>query len=340
MRKIRYRSIPVSAILAAIAILTILLGILWEGIPPALLRAAFLLFGGFLLLLAGLGERQKRQWQRDFANQICMTADALMDGRETEIDGLYEESQVGKVKGKLLQCYDRMGEGQRQSRQDMQTIQELVSDISHQVKTPVANIKMFTNILQNHQLSDAKREEFLTTISQQTEKLDFLMQSLVKMSRLETGIFTLQIKNNSLYNTIAQAVNGIWAKADQKGIQIRAECDSHMMVSHDAKWTAEALGNILDNAVKYTKAGGNISINVRPWQFYTRIDIKDTGIGIAPEHYNDVFLRFYRGQEGADAEGIGLGLYLARSIITRQKGYISVESELGKGTVFSVFLLN
>ena len=166
------------------------------------------------------------------------------------------------------------------------------------------------------------------------------MQSLIKMSRLETGTFLLHMEENSLYNTIAQAVNGVWAKARQKNIQIEADCDSHICIRHDAKWTAEAFGNILDNAVKYTPKGGSISICVRPWQFYTRIDISDTGIGIAPEHYHDIFKRFYRTQEAATAEGVGLGLYLARGIITRQKGYISVKSNYKEGTTFSVYLLS
>ena len=148
------------------------------------------------------------------------------------------------------------------------------------------------------------------------------------------------METGSLYNTIAQAVSGICPKADQKDIQIEVECDSRLAVRHDPKWTSEALGNILDNGVKYTPKGGKIHITVRPWQFYTRIDIADTGTGIAPEHYNDIFKRFYRAQETAGEEGVGLGLYLARCIITLQKGYISVRSQAGKGTVFSVFLLN
>lgn len=121
---------------------------------------------------------------------------------------------------------------------------------------------------------------------------------------------------------------------------MEVECDSRVTVKHDRKWTAEALGNILDNAVKYTPENGAVGVRVRPWHFYTRIDISDTGIGIAAEHYHDVFKRFYRAREVASMEGVGLGLSLARSIITRQKGYISVKSEVGKGTVFSVFLLN
>ncbi len=166
------------------------------------------------------------------------------------------------------------------------------------------------------------------------------MQSLIKMSRLETGIFVLHLQETRLSDTIAGAVSMILAEAEKKNIQLQADCNSKLTVKHDPKWTAEAIGNILDNAVKYTPEGGTISILVRPWQFYTRIDISDTGIGIDQENYNAIFQRFYRAQEVTTEQGIGLGLYLARGIIARQNGYITVKSQKGKGSTFSVFLLS
>lgn len=239
-----------------------------------------------------------------------------------------------------MQYHDRMNENATQSAKDKQLIQELVSDISHQVKTPIANIQMFANILQQHSLSDEKRVTFLNTITAQVQKLDFLMQSLIKMSRLETGTFTLHMENNSLYETIAQALNSILAIASRKNIRIDVDCGHHIKAFHDTKWTAEAFANILDNAVKYTPEGGAIHIIVNPQHFFTRIDFTDTGIGIAAGQYHHIFKRFYRGKEAAAIEGVGLGLYLSRTIITMQKGYISVKSEPGKGATFSVFLLN
>lgn len=333
MKKIRNIVVILAALLFAF-------GLAWEYIPLWIIRACLLVSGLLVFALALLWDWRQRKLQSDFANDICETVDTLMDGRKLEDYQPYEDSHISRVQGKLLQYYDRMQEGRRQSRQDKETIQELVSDISHQVKTPIANLQMFTGILQQHQLSDEKRADFLNTMEVQIKKLDFLMQSLIKMSRLETGTFVLHMEEASLYNTVAQAVSGIWAKADEKGITIDVSCDSSVTVRHDPKWTAEALGNILDNGVKYTPPGGAIYISVRPWQFYTRIDIGDTGIGIAPQHYNDVFRRFYRSQQVASEEGVGLGLYLARGIIARQKGYISVKSEPGKGSTFSVFLLS
>ena len=233
-----------------------------------------------------------------------------------------------------------MREGRRQSQQDKQTLQELVSDISHQVKTPIANIQMFAGILQRRRLTEEKRAEFWGMMEGQINKLDFLLQSLIKMSRLETGTFAIHPENALLSNTIAQALSGVWSKAEGKRIQLSVDCGGSLAVRHDPKWTAEALGNILDNAVKYTPEGGRVTVTVHPWQFYTRIDITDTGIGIAQAHHHDVFQRFYRAQEVAAEEGVGLGLYLANGIITRQNGYISLQSKPGRGTTVSVHLLS
>ena len=327
-------------LLCTVSLASILMGLLSWHLPQAFLRACLLLTGGLLLVVVLLADRFCQDLISDFSNEICETADTLMENRELENFQPYEDTALSKAQGKLLQYYDKMRDEHRQSDEERQTIQELVSDISHQVKTPVSNIQMFTGILRQHELSPEKRNEFLDLMSAQINKLDFLMQSLIKMSRLETGTFSIHMGESRLSDTIAQAVSAVWTKADQKEVQLDVDCDSSIRVRHDPKWTSEALGNILDNAVKYTPSGGSIHIRVRPWQFYTRIDITDTGIGIAEEHYSDVFRRFYRAEEAASEEGVGLGLYLARGIITRQHGYISVKSAQGKGTTFSVYLLN
>ena len=317
-----------------------LVWVLWRTIPWSAVRYGILGLCAAIFAVVGLWAWYQRRQVSLFADDLCETLDALLSGRQPENYQPYEDSLTAKVQGKLIQYFDIMSEGKRQSQQDKQVIQSLVSDISHQVKTPIANIKMFTNILQQHQLPPEKQAEFLRTMEGQIDKLDFLMQSLIKMSRLETGTFVLHPQEGRLADTIALAMSAVWAKAEAKEISLSADCDSSICVQHDPKWTAEALGNILDNAIKYTPPGGSVTVSVRPWQFYTRVDIADTGIGIAEEHYNDIFQRFYRDPQVASQEGVGLGLYLANGIITRQKGYISVKSKVGKGTTFSVYLLS
>ena len=325
---------------AAVGLSAFLIWLLWEYVPRAAVRYGVLAVCGGFLLLAFLWAALERRQVTEFADELCETLDAAISGRQPENFHSYEDKLTAKVQGKLMQYYDMMREGRLQSQQDKETLQGLVSDISHQVKTPIANIRLYTGILQNSGLPEEKRALFLRTLEDQTDKLDFLMQSLIKMSRLETGTFVLKPVQARLNDTIAQAMSTVWARAEAKQIHISADCDPAIMVWHDSKWTAEAIGNILDNAVKYTAAGGQVSISVRPWQFYTRIDIADNGIGIAQEHYNDVFQRFYRAPEVAAQEGVGLGLYLANGIITRQRGYITVRSEPDAGATFSVYLLS
>lgn len=314
--------------------------VVWIWVPLPRIRYLLMgLWGGLCLLLFLWNLRQKRNIYR-FAEELCEILDNLTTAKKPTGKFFYEDSLTGRVEGKFLQFYDLMMEERRLSNQEKQVIQELVSDISHQVKTPIANLHIFLDILQSHELSGEKRAQFLSMTEGQLGKLEFLLQSLIKMSRLETGTFTLHIEQKNLSDTIAQALSGVWGKAEQKGIRLSVDCDSALTAKCDPKWTAEAIGNILDNAVKYTPAGGSISVSVRPWQFYIRVDIADTGIGIEEAHYHEVFKRFWRGEEAAAQEGVGLGLYLAQEIITKQRGYISVKSEPGQGTTFSVYLLS
>lgn len=209
----------------------------------------------------------------------------------------------------------------------------------HQVKTPIANLKMINNTLLENEVPPQKQKEFLTAQASQLDKLDFLMQAMIKTSRLETGVISLEQRQQPIYDTLAAALGGILLNAEKKQIDVQVECPEHLDARHDRKWTSEALFNILDNAVKYTPAGGQIRVSVEGWEMYVKIDIADTGIGISEQHQGTVFKRFYREDAVHDVDGIGIGLYLAREIVTLQGGYIRVASEVGKGSTFSVFLL-
>ena len=222
--------------------------------------------------------------------------------------------------------------------EERRELQTLVSDISHQVKTPVANLKMVTDTLLAKPVTEQERRDFLQGIRSQTDKLEFLVQSMGKASRLETGAVTLEKKDVPLLDTLAQAMSGIVYGAEQKGISVEVQCPDDLRVSHDSKWTAEALFNLLDNAVKYTPAGGKISVSVEQWEMYVKLDVSDTGKGIPESRQAAIFRRFYREEEVHDQPGVGIGLYLAREIVTRQGGYIKVTSEVGRGSTFSVFL--
>ena len=161
---------------------------------------------------------------------------------------------------------------------------------------------------------------------------------MIKTSRLETGVISLDKKKQSIYDTLASALGGILLNAEKKQIDVQVDCPEHLAVSHDRKWTGEALFNILDNAVKYTPEQGKISVSVECWELYLKISISDTGRGIPEKHHGTIFRRFYREDDVYDIEGIGIGLYLAREIVTMQGGYIKLTSSRGSGSCFMVFL--
>mgnify|MGYP002508025798 CR=1 FL=1 len=217
----------------------------------------------------------------------------------------------------------------------------------HQLSAQKGHEKSYTDEHQQDKLNatlleqpvtEEKRQEFLQASSGQLEKLDFLMQAMIKTSRLETGVISLDRKTQPIYNTLASALGGILLNAEKKNIHVNVDCPSDILLAHDKKWTSEALFNILDNAVKYTPTGGTIQVSVQSWELYVKIDITDSGKGIAENRQGMIFKRFYREEEVHDVEGIGIGLYLAREIITMQGGYIKVTSAVGSGSTFSVFL--
>ena len=275
-----------------------------------------------------------------FSDSFCGQMDDMLSGDIMQPkQTIEEESLFYKINYRLGRLYEVMQENKNNIAKERADLQELISDISHQVKTPIANLKMINNTLLENEVPPQKQKEFLTAQASQLDKLDFLMQAMIKTSRLETGVISLEQRQQPIYDTLAAALGGILLNAEKKKIDVQVECPEHLDARHDRKWTSEALFNILDNAVKYTPAGGQIRVSVEGWEMYVKIDIADTGIGISEQHQGTIFKRFYREDVVHDVDGIGIGLYLAREIVTLQGGYIRVASEVGKGSTFSVFLL-
>lgn len=273
-----------------------------------------------------------------FSDRLCGLLDEMTAGDIEMPEMAEEESLFYKINHRLARLYEILGENRRSIAKERAELQELISDIAHQVKTPIANLKMVNATLLEETVPEEKQREFLQAVGGQLDKLDFLMQAMIKTSRLETGVISLEKKEQSIYDTLAAALGGILLGAEKKQIQVHVDCGEELCVSHDRKWTGEALFNLLDNAVKYTPAGGRICISVKNREMYLKIDIADTGKGIAEQNQGAIFKRFFREETTRDTEGIGIGLYLAREIITMQGGYILVTSRPGQGSVFSVFL--
>lgn len=245
-----------------------------------------------------------------------------------------DESMLSAVEAKLARYLSATELSAKNVAAEKEKIKELISDISHQTKTPLANILLYTELLKEQDI-DGQARSCAEKTAEQAEKLSFLIITLVKLSRLETGVFVLSPKKNDLMPMLEKIYRQYLPKAEVKGLQLTLEQTSAQAV-FDEKWCAEALGNIVDNAVKYTDSGF-VTISVREYEMFSAVVISDSGVGISEEEQGKIFKRFYRSPSVSQKEGVGIGLYLAREIVSGCGGYIKVSSEINKGTVFSVF---
>ncbi len=260
--------------------------------------------------------------------------EAAMDG--TFVESVYDESMLSSVETKLAHYLSASAVSARNLTQEKEKVKKLVTDISHQTKTPIANLLLYAQMLEEKELPE-EAQAFVQELNRQAAKLHFLIVSLVKASRLETGMFVLHPRWGMVEPLLQQVLSQIAAKAERKGQKIEYE-QTGCYASFDPKWTEEAIYNIVDNAVKYTPAGGTIKIAVKYTELFVRIEISDTGIGITEEDTPEIFHRFYRGSGASGEEGVGIGLYLARQIIMEENGYIKVRSAAGEGSTFMVYL--
>ncbi|MDF2925026.1 MAG: hypothetical protein K0R57_3940 [Paenibacillaceae bacterium] len=251
-----------------------------------------------------------------------------------------EDTLPAKLQSQILQFSRRLDRERCRYQEESREIRMLISDISHQLKTPAANLAMYAGLLQDETLPENKRREFTRHMAGQTEKLGWMMNSLIKLSRLESGIIELRSEDGAVVNTVLAAVKQAYPQAEAKGLELALAGDTDIVLPHDPRWTAEAFHNLLDNAVKYSGdgEGGSIVIDMKRYDLFARVDFRDKGMGIAPHEISQVFRRFYRGENARGTEGVGIGLYLARKIIAAQGGYMKVSSKPGEGSCFSVFL--
>lgn len=267
----------------------------------------------------------------DRMNQMI---DNAIDGKSLETH--FDETKMSALETKLERYLEMTRTSREQLAEDKTKINELISDISHQTKTPLANILLYSQLLAESGLPD-KEMQYVRLLAEQTDKLNFLITSLIKGSRLESGIIAVVPKLLPIAPLLRNIIKQSAAKAASKSITVSCQ-ETGVSAYYDAKWTYEALCNIMDNAVKYTPSEGCITISVIPYQLFCRIDIADTGIGMPENEIPLIFSRFYRSPSVSNEEGIGIGLYLSREIISKEGGYIQVKSKPGKGSVFSVFL--
>lgn len=264
----------------------------------------------------------------------AMLEDAINDTFE---ESNYDESRISRLEVKWKRFLTSSVASKHRLYEEQERIKRLISDISHQTKTPLANILLYSQILQEKE-ADSELVPIVQNIREQSEKLDFLIRNLVKASRLESDVLALRPKRQKVSPVIESAIDTLRESASQKGIKILFE-GFEGEACFDRKWTQEALENLIDNGIKYSPENGEIQIRVKDYEMFTAVCVRDFGIGICEEEQARIFERFYRSREAAEEKGLGLGLYLAREIAVKQGGYMKVKSKHREGSDFYFYMI-
>lgn len=287
------------------------------------------------MLAAAVGAILLTRWrQARLIRRLDAMLTAAMDGTFTETS--FDESRLSSLESRLARYLAASSLSARNLQTQKDQISALISDISHQTRTPVANLQLYAQLLAEQPLT-GQGQRCVEAIQAQSDKLQTLIEALVKSSRLETGLLALHPRPGPLAPMVERAAAQYAPRARAKEIHLRVG-QTAGDACFDPKWTEEALCNLLDNAVKYTPAGGEVAVEVHPYELFTAVTVRDTGPGIPESEQAGIFRRFYRAPGAWQAEGLGIGLYLTRQIAVGQGGYVRVKSAPGAGSTFGLYL--
>ena len=246
------------------------------------------------------------------------------------------EDELSILKNELYKTAVTLNEQERLSKKDKELLKDSLSDISHQIKTPLTSINlMLDNLISNKNLTSKERNNLLISIRHKISNITFLIQSLLTLSRFDANAITYKNENVKISKILAEVVNNVDAICDLKNIKINIEGAKSSLICCDYKWQVEALTNIVKNCLEHSYENSKIDISYTTNDLFTKIIITDYGTGISKKDLKNIFKRFYKG-ENSHKDSIGIGLSLAKTIIEKNNGYITVQSELNKGTTFTI----
>lgn len=295
------------------------------------------ILAGMLLITAGIAAAERFRRRRMY-RMVSRMLEQVLNREKIEISDI-REGGLSALAGKMIRVQETLEYEVDQAQKEKEQVKSLISNMSHQLKTPLSNVVMYRELLETEPDAE-QRADFLERMRLQLDKIDWILQSLFKMVKLEQDVIRFETEQASLKETLVSALSSVYEKAEKKEIRIVTEPFPDRLLEHNPKWTAEVFVNILENAVKYSENGSQIEIQVRPLELFTEIRFRDHGIGIRKEEQNRIFQRFYRSRDVENREGSGIGLYLSRMILDKEKGYMTVASEYGRGSCISVFLQN
>lgn len=247
----------------------------------------------------------------------------ILNEREIQTGAVGEETLYGKIEYELVRVQEMLEGRKEEAEKSRDEIQKLISEIAHQMRTPLANMETYLGFMKDDLGETAP--EYVSALEKSEEKLHFLVESFIKMSRLEQHIIQIKKEEKDLLQTVLNVLGQIQCYAETKEIQFDVTFPEKAVCAHDANWLGEALYNILENAVKYSDNGGKIEVAVSENEMFMKIRVRDYGLGISEGEEHKIFQRFYRGKLVTTQAGFGIGLYLAREIVGLHRGFLTAK---------------
>lgn len=261
----------------------------------------------------------------------------LINGEAPETEGISQDTLPSKVRSQILRLGEIMKAKDQALGKEKEEIRGMIADTAHQLRTPLANMESYLELLETMDWEKKERENYLLALRESQEKIQFLTEGLIKMARLESRIIQIRKEARDLQETLLESILQVKKEAEEKHIEIRLEMKEGEQAPHDRQWLGEAVYNLLDNSVKYSEEYGQILMTVVRNEMFTQIRVRDWGRGIEEGEENLVFGRFYRGKNVSGEKGFGLGLYLTREIVHQHGGFLRLKRQ-EPGLSVSIYL--
>lgn len=323
-----FRNPEVRKIVIVYMVLSVLASVsafMWEmrfGVFVALICCVFL-----FLYLSATARRYRR------IGELAADINRILHGDDHVSFEKYSEGELGILQSEIYKMTVRLREQQHNLWKDKEYLAESLADISHQIRTPLTSIDLLASMLCEENVSGKRRQELSRELRELLSRIEWLVTSLLKISKLDAGCVSLKNESVPLGELIEKATEPLLVPMELRGQELTVNAQGTF--SGDVLWTCEALSNIVKNCMEHTQDGGRIKITAAENVLYTEIIISDNGSGIAPEDLPHVFERFYKGKNSGD-KSFGIGLFLARSIITAQNGTVQAENKARGGARFAI----
>ena len=291
-----------------------------------------------ILAGAGMMRRYQSKCRMEELQRISRLADEILEGRKLSAALSGEDTFPAKIEHQMVRLQDVLEGKSREAEKSRREIQKLISETAHQMRTPLANMETYAELLRGaleeereaSPQSSAMSEvddvfRYLSALEESRDKLRFLVENFIKMSRLEQGLIQIRKEETDILKTVQNTLGQIQSQAEEKQIDLAIDLPREARCPHDGNWLGEAVYNLLDNGVKYSPVQGKLKVCVLKNEMFLKIRVEDKGIGIEPGEEAEIFRRFYRGKRVKNQEGFGIGLYLAREIVNRHGGFLTAK---------------